>query len=132
MRLTLKDGLATIYVAAALACFAVWLADGAVAGVSGRALVGVIFVLGMAGCVTARSQMEAIYGVNGKIRPPMTYVVLVSAVGALALVAGIVAIVGGGTLAVTILVLAMIAMWILATVRHQASNPTERLTAAHR
>jgi len=60
----------------------------------------------------------------------MAYVVLVSAVGALATVAGIIALVAGGSLAVTTLVLAMIVMWILATVRHQLRPAAGRPAAA--
>lgn len=86
--------------------------------------------LGIAGCYTAQSHFETVYGVNGRIRPPLAYVVLVSAVGALATVAGIIALVAGGSLAVTTLVLAMIVMWILATVRHQLRPAAGRPAAA--
>ena len=130
MRLTWKDGLATVIVAGALVFFAVWSAGATVAGISGRGLVLAVFLLGIAGCYTAQSHFETVYGVNGRIRPPMAYVVLVSAVGALATVAGIIALVAGGSLAVTTLVLAMIVMWILATVRHQLRPAAGRPAAA--
>ena len=119
MRLTWKDGLATVFVGLAVVLFVVWSAGAAVSGISGRGLVVAILLLGIAGCYTARSQFETFYGVNGTTRPPLAYVVLVSVVGALATVAGIVAVIGGGTVAVTTLLLAMVVMWILATVRHQ-------------
>ena len=129
MRLSWKDGLATVLVAVALVFFAGWSAGATVAGISGRGLVLAVFLLGIAGCYTAQSHFETVYGVNGRIRPPMAYVVLVSAVGALATVAGIIALVAGGSLAVTTLVLAMI-VWILATIRHQLRPAAGRPTAA--
>jgi hypothetical protein len=99
MRLTWKDGLATVFVGLAVVLFVVWLAGAAVSGISGRGLVVAILLLGIAGCYTARSQFETFYGVNGTTRPPLAYVVLVSVVGALATVAGIVAVIGGGSAA---------------------------------
>jgi hypothetical protein len=132
MRLTWKDGLATVFVAAAALVFAVWSAGGSVVGISGRGLVVAIFLLGIAGCYTAQSHFETVYGVNGTTRPPMAYVALVSAVGALATVAGIVALILGGGLAVTTLLLAMIVMWILSTVRHQLRTSAGRPVAAVR
>ena len=119
MRLTWKDGLATVFIGLAVVLFAVWSADGTIAGISGRGLVVAIFLLGIAGCYTAQSHFETVYGVNGTTRPPLAYVVLVSAVGGLATVAGIVAMIVGGTAAVATLLLAMVAMWMLSTVRHQ-------------
>jgi hypothetical protein len=132
MRLSWKDGLATVLVAVAVVAFAVWSAGASIAGISGRGLVVAIFLLGIAGCYTAQSHFETVYGANGTTRPPVAYVVLVSAVGALATVAGVVALIVGGGLAVTTLLLAMIAMWILATVRHQLPTHARRPAAAGR
>ena len=132
MRLTWKDGLATVLIALAVLVFVVWSADGAIAGISGRGLVVAMFLLGVAGCYSAQSQFEKVYGANGTPRPPMAYVVLISAVGALATVAGIVAMVVDGGLAVPILLLAMIVLWILSTVRHQLQPPTGRPAHAGR
>ena len=132
MRLTWKDGLATVLIVLAVLVFAVWSADGTVVGISGRGLVVAMFLLGVAGCYTAQSQFEKAYGVNGTRRPPMAYVVLISAVGAVATVAGIVAMVADGSLAVTVLLLAMIVLWILSTVRHQLQYPAGRPAAADR
>ena len=132
MRLTWKDGLATVLVGAAVVVFAVWAAGGSVLGVSGRGLVVAIFLLGIAGCYTAQSHFETVYGINGTTRPPRAYVVLVSAVGALAMVAGIVSLIVGGGLAVTTLLLAMIVMWMLSTARHQLPTSARRSVAAGR
>ena len=108
MRLTWKDGLATVFIGLAVVLFAVWSAGASIAGISGRGLVVAIFLLGIAGCYTAQSHFETVYGVNGTTRPPLAYVVLISAVGALATVAGIVAMIVGGDSAVTTLLLAMV------------------------
>ena len=132
MRLTWKDGLATVLVAVAVVVFAVWSAGASIAGISGRGLVVAIFLLGIGGCYTAQSHFETVYGVNGTTRPPLAYVVLVSAVGALATVAGILALIVGGGLAVTTLLLAMIVMWILSTVRHQLPTHARRPAAVGR
>jgi hypothetical protein len=126
MRLTWKDGLATVLLAVAVVVFAVWSAGSSIAGVSGRGLVVTIFLLGIAGCYTAQSHFETVYGANGTTRPPLAYVVLISALGAVATVAGVVALIVGGGLAVTTLLLAMIVMWVLATVRHQLRTSAGR------
>ena len=132
MRLSWKDGLATVLVAVAVVSFAVWSAGASIAGISGRGLVVAIFLLGIAGCYTAQSQFGILYDVTGTARPPLVYVVLVSMLGALATVAGTVALIVGGGLAVTTLLLAMIAMWILATVRHQLPTHARRPAVAGR
>jgi hypothetical protein len=88
--------------------FAVWSAGAAVTGISGRGLIVAIFLFGIGGCYTAQTHLETVYGVNGTTRPPLAYVVLVSAAGALATTAGIVAVIVGGTVAVTTLLLAMV------------------------
>ena len=132
MRLSWKDGLATVLVAVALVFFAGWSAGATVAGISGRGLVLAVFLLGIAGCYTAQSQFGIVYGVTGTARPPLVYVVLVSMLGALATVVGIVALIVGGGLAVTTLLLAMIVMWILATVRHRLPTHARRPAAVGR
>jgi len=126
MRLTWKDGLATALVALAVLVFAAWSADGTIAGISGRGLVVAMFVLGVAGCYTAQSHFEKIYSRNGVPHTQISYVVLISAVGAVATVAGIVAMIGDGGLAVSILLVAMIVLWILSTLRHQLLHPAGR------
>jgi len=131
-RLTWKDGLATVFLAVAVVVFSVWSAGASIAGISGRGLVVTIFLLGIAGCYTAQSQFETLYGANGTTRGPLAYVALISVLGALATVAGIVALIGGGGLAVTTLLLAMVAMWVLATVRHQLRTSAGRPAAVTR
>jgi hypothetical protein len=125
MSLTWKDGLATVFVGAAAVLYLLSQGGATVAGLSGtRALSVAIFALGIGGCYTAKSQMEDVYGVGGRPRPPLTYVAVVSALGAVMLVAGIVAFSGGSASALATLTGAMVALWALATIRHATSRST--------
>jgi hypothetical protein len=124
MSLSWKDGLATVFVGAAVVLYMLSQDGTTIAGLSGpRALTVAIFGLGVGGCYTAKSHMEAVYGGGGP-RPPLLYVVVASAMGAVALVAGIVALAGGGDAALATLTAAMIALWAVATIRHWTSRMT--------
>ena len=125
MSLTWKDGLATLFVGVAAVLYLLWAGGATVSGLSGsRALTVAIFGLGIGGCYTAKSHMEAVYGVGGRTRPPLYYVVLASVLGGVTLVAGVVAIYGGSTPALATRTGAMVALWVLATIRHWASHTT--------
>jgi hypothetical protein len=125
MSLTWKDGLATAMVGAAGVLCRLWVGGTTVTVLSGsRALAVAIFGLGIGGCYTAKSNMEALYGVGGSPRPPLLYVVLASALGGVTLVTGVVAIYGGSTAALATLTGTMVALWVLATIRHWASHAT--------
>ncbi|HEY5180767.1 MAG TPA: hypothetical protein VIJ07_13535 [Dermatophilaceae bacterium] len=125
MSLTWKDGLATVFVGAAVVLYVLSQGGTEVAGLSGpRALAVAIFGLGVGGCYTAKSHMEEMYGVGGRPRPPLPYVVLTSVLGGVMLVAGIVALAGGSIAALATLTAAMIALWALATIHHWASHTT--------
>jgi hypothetical protein len=112
MRLTWRDGLATLFVAGAAVLYALWLAP------STRVLGAVVFTLGFAGCMSDQAEMAGVYGAEGRRRAPMAYVVVASLVGAVALVAGIVTLVGASETALGVLVAAIVALWAMATVRH--------------
>ena len=123
MSLTWKDGLATVFVSAAAVLYLLWAGGTTVSGLSGsRALAVAIFGLGVGGCYTAKSHMETVYGVGGRTRPPLYCVVLVSVLGGVALVAGIVAFVSGGDAALATLAGTIVALWALATIRHSMSR----------
>jgi hypothetical protein len=125
MSLTWKDGLATVFVGAAALLYVLSQGGTTVAGLSGpRALTVAIFALGVGGCYTAKSHMEDVYGVDGRPRPPILYVVLASVLGGVILVAGVVAFSGGGDAALATLTGAMVALWALSTIRHAASRTT--------
>ena len=74
--------MATVFVGAAVVLYLLSQGGATVAGLSGpRAPAVAIFALGVGGCDTARSHMQDVYGVGGRPRPPLLYVVLVSALG---------------------------------------------------
>lgn len=125
MSLTWKDGLATVFVGAAVVLFLLSQGGATVAGLSGpRALAVAIFALGVGGCYTAKSRMQDVYGVGSRSRPPLLYVVFASVLGGVTLVAGVVALSGGSVTAVATLTGAMVALWAMATIRHWASHRT--------
>jgi len=119
MRLSVRDGLATVFVAAAAVLYALWDTGAALAGWSAREAAAVVFVLGFATCVADQKQMAVVYGAApGQRRPPAAYVVLVSVLGAAALAAGITALVTGSPVAVAALMAAVAGLWAATTARH--------------
>ena len=130
MSLTWKDGLATVLVGAGALLYLLWMGGATLTGLSGsRALAVAIFGLGVGGCYTAKSNMEAMYGAGDRPRPPLLYVVIASVLGGVTLVAGVVAMLGGGTGALASLTAAMVALWALATIHHWASHTTPEAIA---
>jgi len=68
MRLTIRDGLATLLVAAAAAVYIPWVTGAAMAGLPVRAMAAVVFALGFAACVTDQKQMAVVIGPPGRAR----------------------------------------------------------------
>ncbi len=129
MRLTVRDGLATLFVAAAAVVCVLWATGAAMTGWSGRVTAAVVFALGFAACLTCQKQMAVVYGATGEgPRPPVAYVVLASAIGALALVAGIIALVTGSTAMLAMLTASMAGLWVLATARHMLTSGSGSLS----
>ena len=119
MRLTIRDGLAALFVAAAAAIYIPWVTGAALTGWSVRVTAAVVFGLGWAACLTDQKQMAVVYGAaRGGPRPSAAYVVLVSAIGALALVTGVVALVAGSAAMLATLAASMAGLWVIATARH--------------
>jgi hypothetical protein len=121
MRLTRKDVRATVFVVGAAVFYALWLTGTVAADMSTRVVAAIVFALGWLGCTSDADQMKAVFGVEGK-RPPLLYVVLASLVGGVALVAGTIAIIWSNEVMLATLVVAMAALWIAATVRHQIAG----------
>ena len=125
MRLTCRDGLATVFVAAAAAIYIPWVTGAAMTGWSVRVTAIVVFALGFAACLTDQKQMAVVYRATGEgPRPPMAYVVLTSAIGGLALVAGVIALVTGSAAMLAALTASMAGLWVLATARHAVAAGT--------
>src|SRR5512132_168215 len=90
MRLTWRDAVTSVFVVAAVVVYAVWTAGIAMTTVSTTTIGVVVFALGWAGCVTSQREMAVVYGVDRtKPRPTTAYAVGTSALGAVALIAGI-------------------------------------------
>jgi hypothetical protein len=122
MRLTKRDGLATVCVGAAVLLYLLSPSDIWLFGLTGsQALAVAIFALGVGACYTTLSQMKDVYGYEGRERPPMLYVVLSTLLGAVMLAAGVIAIAGGSSAALATLTGAMVVLWVMTTVRHSAS-----------
>ena len=121
MRLTRKDARAGLVVIGAAVFYTLWLTGTVAADTSTRVVAAVVFALGWLGCTSDVDQMKIVFGVEGK-RPPLLYVVLASLVGGVALVAGTIAIIWGNEAMLATLVVAMAALWLAATARHQISG----------
>lgn len=115
MRLSWRDGVATVCVAAAALLYAVWLSEDEVLGMSGSRLLGVIvLVLGLAASVTA-----VVFGVGeGLLRASKLYLAIASVVGLAALVAGILVLVNESETMLATLVGSTVVLWLISTVRH--------------
>jgi hypothetical protein len=131
MRLTWRDGLATLLVAAAAVLYALWAADALMAGVSTRWMTVIAFALGMAACTANQRELGEVYGATGEgRRPPGLYIVLATALGVVMLAAGILAFVLASEAMLATLVAGMVALWLIATSRH-ALTGRDPLLRAH-
>jgi hypothetical protein len=123
MRLTIRDGLATVFVAAAAAVYVPWVTGAALTGWSVRVTAAVVFALGWAACMTDQKQMAVVYGATREgPSPPAAYAVVVSATGALALVAGVIALVIGSAALLATLAASIAGLWLIATARHAVAS----------
>jgi hypothetical protein len=129
MRFTVRDVLATLFVAAAAACYGTWVTGAALAGWSTRMIAVVVFALGWAACVTNQKEMAVVFGADrSRPGPPAAFVVLASAIGALSLVAGIITLTTASATMLAILAASTAALWIIATARHLLAGPAHRTT----
>jgi hypothetical protein len=92
-----------------------------------RVIAEVAFALGFAACLTDQKQMAVVYGVTGEgPRPPMAYVVLTAAIGALALATGVIALVTGSAAMLAMLTASTAGLWVIATARHMLASGSGR------
>lgn len=126
MRLTWRDWVATVCVAAAVLMYAVWLSQEEVLGISGARTLGlIVLLLGLAASVTA-----VVFGVGeGLLRAPKLYLAVTSLIGLAALVAGISVLVNESEAMLAALVGTMVGLWLISTVRHAMGQ--ERAHAKH-
>ena len=64
MRLTWRDGSATLLVAGAAAVYALWATGTPMAGASITVIAAVVFGLGWAACLTDQREMQIVYGAD--------------------------------------------------------------------
>ena len=123
MRLTWRDTVATVCVAAAAVVYALWVAGTEIAGMSGARPVGVVvLVLGLVASVVA-----VVFGVGeGLLRAPKLYLAITSLIGLAALVAGIIVLVNESEPMLATLVGTTLALWLISTIRHATSPAGQR------
>ena len=84
---------------------------------------GLVFALGWAACTSNKDEMSYVYAPKGRKRPPMVYVVVASAIGFVALTAGVITIVKASEAMLAVLVSALVALWAMSTLRHTLEPP---------
>jgi hypothetical protein len=127
MRLTWRDGSATLLVAAAAAVYALWATGTVMVNASTTVIAAVVFGLGWAACVIDQREMQIVYGADRQHpRPPIGYIVLTSVTGVMTLGAGVGAMVIASDTALVILLAGMIALWVLATAWHILARPADK------
>lgn len=116
MRLPMRDAIATLFVAVGLLIAATWALGLEMPGfTSVTAVAAAVLLLGIAASASA-----VVPGFADLLHGSRMYLAVSSGLGAVALVAGLVALSGGEPLALAALVLATAALWAMATARHVA------------
>jgi hypothetical protein len=126
MRLTWRDVVATLLVAAASLLFVLWTTGAVFAAASARVVGAIVFGLGFAACTSDQKAMASVYGAQGQRRAPVGYVVVTSLLGATALIAGVLTVAAGSQAMLATLAAATLALWVLATIRHAGAGSPGR------
>jgi Ca2+/Na+ antiporter len=113
MRLTWRDGLATVCVAAGVLLYALWLAGVAAGALTVGIVAGAILVLGVAASISA-----VVPGFAELLRASPVYLATTAVLGLVALASGVLSIVGASGTMLTTLAFVTVALWLLATARH--------------
>jgi uncharacterized membrane protein HdeD (DUF308 family) len=114
MHVDRRDVVATLAVAVATAAYLLWLADVELPGLASPRSVGLlILVLGFVASASA-----VVPGFETLIHGSRTYLTVTSALGLVALVAGIIVLVNGSEAMLATLAGATVVLWCAATVRH--------------
>ena len=116
MRLPRRDVIATGLVAVAVVLYLLWLVDAAPPGMSDTRGVGVVVLaLGFAASATA-----VVPGFDRLLHGSRAYLAITTALGSVALVAGVLMLSAASDAALAVLMGAMVALWAIST-RHHAS-----------
>jgi hypothetical protein len=132
MSLNWKDARTTLFVAGAVTVYALAMTGTAFQGMSMRVVTAIVLGLGMAACTSNQDQLAVVYAVGQERRVPMAYVVIVSTLGAVALGAGVIALVTANEAMLATLVAAVVALWVISTVRHAVTAQPPRTDLAIR
>ncbi len=95
-----------------------------------RTLGTIVLALGIAAFAIDRKEVTGVYGADGGRRPPAVYVVTTSLLGFAAPVAGVATLVSASEAMLTMLVATIVALWVIATIRHAVGGWTRPPTTA--
>lgn len=127
MNLQKRDLVATGLVAAAGVIYLLWLLDSVPTAMSGvRATGAVILALGFAASATA-----VVPTFGQLLHGNKVYLVVTSLLGLVALVVGVVMLVGSSDTALAVVMVAMVTMWLIATIHHSLLAQTTSPPTAH-
>ena len=114
MSLSKRDVVATGLVAVALVLYVLWAVGSAPAVLSGtRATGAVILVLGFLASASA-----VVPGFDGLMHGNKTYLGVTAVIGLVAAVAGVMMLLNAGSTALAVMMVAMVALWLIATIHH--------------
>jgi hypothetical protein len=114
MHLGRRDLIATAFVAVGVLVYALWLADHPIPGLSSVRVVALVVL----GTGVAASAFAVVPSFTRLLHGSMPYMATTSLIGAVALVAGILALVHQTDVMLHLLVAATVVLWIIATARH--------------
>ena len=123
MKLTIRDRLATLLVAASVITYGLWLA-GFLGGLTSGAVAVVVLALGVLASASA-----VVPGFAALLAGSKAYLAGASLVGLIAFVSGILTVANATGETLAILVAATIVLWAVATVRHAASSHDHAVAA---
>jgi hypothetical protein len=117
MSLTWKDAVTTLFMGAIVAVYVAFLNGTSLWLISSaRGTAAAVLVLGMVGGCTLGAAGDLYAGTRSG--PAWVYLAISTALGIVALLAGVTGLISGSTVALAVLVAATIALWLTATSRH--------------
>jgi hypothetical protein len=129
MNLPKRDIIATVLVAASGLLYLLWLADATLPGLgSTRATGVVILALGFAASASA-----VVPGFHQLLHGNKVYLAVTCLIGLVAAIAGVLMLINGSGAALSIVMTAMVVLWLIATIHHSllaAVSPREQLPVA--
>lgn len=122
MRVSKRDLIATGLVALAVVFYLLWLADMAIAGMSGVRVTGAVLL----GLGFAASAVAVVPGFDQLIHGNKVYLAITSLLGLVALAGGVHMLVFASDAGVAVLMAAMVVLWAIATTHHMLLASAEQ------